>query len=268
MSQPDILTDKKERNDFLIAFFVILLAATFIWYITFRGDKQPIIQDIVTAELQGQRIEQAVIYESDTIIPSLMDESQVGYRTDSEIRVSEEVADAENIHTHKEKTSEGIDEAKEKVIDMTDDLKEDGKGIVGAASSLTEVVSESAEVVVGKPQDMVDDIKKSASELADKIETKVEEKVDMADEKTLTGRDRASSVGRDCHISVGLYNDPANDDQIKLRLESQGFDVYTKRFPRSTQVGVSVVCDSQEAESILSEIREDFAKDAFIEEYK
>ena len=64
------------------------------------------------------------------------------------------------------------------------------------------------------------------------------------------------------------YKEQKNVDLIRRRLDTQGFDVYTKGFPNSTQVGVIVVCDTQEAESVLSEIREDFAKDAFIEEYK
>jgi len=268
VSQPDILTDKKERSDFYIALGVILLAGTFLWYTTYGGQSD--LEEIVSTEVQVDTPAEAPIYSRETIVKdSLLD----GYHTDSDVVEALPARDQldNKIGQVSEKVSDAYETTKDKIAEASHDMKASAAGVATTASTMVKEVSESVGDMADKVEDKMDDMKEDMSDLGDKMTlTSDEKEVEVVKEEVVTKAPPVLSESpksdRTCHISVGLYKEQKNIDQLKYRLEVQGFDVYTKRFPRSTQVGVYVVCDSQEAESVLSEIRADFAKDAFIEE--
>lgn len=261
MSQPDILHDKKERSDFFIALGIIALVGLFLWYNIFDSKPHNILNKEEVA-LDHQPSEPTDIYESEVIIE---DESEdQGYKTPpvSSDYKSEQV-EVYNEEAHYIHVREGVvDEvnsnnlqATSDVSDVIEEAKEDTKEVMedikDKAVTSTVALNEAVEKSVEQAEDMMDD---ATDQIKEAVSTPVQE--------------RRTSDDDICHISVGLYKEQKNIDKILYRLEQGGFDAYTKAFPRSTQVGVYVSCNRSEAQSVLSEIRSDFAKDAYIEEYQ
>ena len=71
---------------------------------------------------------------------------------------------------------------------------------------------------------------------------------------------------KDCVIAIGLYREQKNIKVLSNRLELEGYNVFSKPIKSMTQIGVYISCDPVISKSVLSEIREIYAKDAFIVE--
>ena len=260
MSQPDILHDKKERNDFFIALGIITLVGFFLWYNMFASEPHNVMIK-EEAAIDHQSAEPTDIYESGAIIE---DESEdQGYITPpvSSDHISEQV------EVHPEALDEQV---KEEVLD------EINSNQLQATSQVSEVIEEAKEGAKEVMEDMKDSAVVTTITLNEVVEKSVEQVEDMKDDAADQIKEvvstpvqvRSASDDDICHISVGLYKEQKNIDKILSRLQQAGFDAYTKSFPRSIQVGVYVSCNRSEAQSILSEIRSDFARDAYIEEYQ
>jgi len=260
VNQPDILQDKKERNDFYIALFVLALFGLFLWYFIFGGNttaSMEILDDQAT-ELTAELPESEHIYESEEVIEEV--ESDV-VKTE---KVSAPKTDLDQVVAD---TREEMEQASDKVNEIVSDVTEGVEDVADNAAEMVDEAKESMGDAVGEVVDeaeaVVEDVKASAKEGLETIEEKTKEVV-----APITRSTRSSNNGDVCHISVGLYKDGRNVDKILNRLKRQGFDAYTKRIARSTQVGVYVTCERDEALSVLSEIRSDFARDAYIEEFR
>ena len=260
MSQPDILTDKKERSDFYIALLVILIAGAFVWHSALGGGDDISLGDQIIADADIGADDVAHIYESEEEL-----DQTGGYHTNSKVSSVFPKRELDVDESVGEGAMSQI-EMKDDVPDLAVDEKEKTMEVADEEAPSTKEEQNSLRLLSDESHDKVDQMQEEVVASAEevKIVEKLEEKIVAAVPRTVT---RSSGETRTCHISVGLYKDPSNVSQLKSRLELQGFDVYTKNIKRTTQVGVYVACDSDEAESILSEIRADFAKDAFIEEY-
>jgi len=261
VNQPDILHDKNERNDFFIALGIIALAAAFLLYYAYGRPYASALGtlDEDATELNAEIPEAPLIYESDEKLEEV--ESDI-VETDSEVVASPAPVEADEPHELDEVVEyvkEEMSEANDKVEAAVEDLKDGTQEVISSAAELAEDVVEEVDEVADNLEESVSDLKEQVEEVVAKTESEVKKVVPPV----------VSSNSNDkCHISVGLYKEQKNINKIISRLESAGFDAYTKNFPRSTQVGVYVTCQRSQAMSILSEIRTDFARDAYIEEFR
>ncbi len=82
MSQPDILTDKKERSDFYIALGVILLAGAMLYYSTLGDQVDLELGDNLVTKISEEIPETAPIYESDIVEEVEIIDPKHGYHSD------------------------------------------------------------------------------------------------------------------------------------------------------------------------------------------
>jgi len=262
VSQPDIFQDKKERNDFYIALGVIALVGLFLWFYIFGMNTSAsldIVDDQAT-EATTEIPDAPHIYESEEPLEEV--ESEIVETSKASAMTKMDVADKGDgdyidLNDVVEETKEEMSETGDKMEEVVGEIKEE-------ASEFVEETKDVAEEVKDKVVEMADAAQEEVAEVVDEVVDEVKQVAPVVQSSSSTN----TSTSDICHISVGLYKDQVNIDKVLNRLKLSGFDVYTKPFPRSTQVGVYVTCERSEALSVLSEIQSDFARDAFIEEFK
>lgn len=254
MQPDDIFDNKEERQDFWIAITVLSLALLFIGFSS--------IKDSVSFDVPMNVLSTETTETSDKVVPSVAS----FYREREEVAavpsidpISVDLVSKGGSNVTTAVTSDYEEEIDYSTITngIQTKVNDAADKIEATASKVEEVISESPKVVEEKVEKVI------ASEELPKQNT------NEAAPKIIAPRPlEEESSSEECHISVGLFKQGNNVEKLVRRLKSQGFNVYTKRVARSTQVGVYVTCDRTLAESILSEIQTNFAKDAFVEEFR
>jgi len=247
MNQPDIFQDKKERADFYIALAVLTLAALFIFTHSFSLYDMEAIVDNGLEEVKTDVprsyafIENRRVTVLTPVVDKVVRKRKVRSLSALPVAIAPVVSQGE-----KKSDAKKVSELKTTLDPAVSQVPEQIKEVEGTApiSSINEAAVEEdiSSPQLGKEEDVL-----------------------TTDKSVLSTTQRGQS-SNDCHISVGLFKESGNVSRLVERLEARGYNVYTKAFPHSTQVGVYVTCESTLAESILSEIQTMYAADAFIEE--
>ena len=262
-NQPDILQDKKERNDFLVALTVIVLTGIFITQTSLISNDEATAQitapatDIDTETedrtskylIEDKEIERPV---EETIAPRRKQTPVLPFihhtreeASRDKINFSPAATNTQEVkNTHGDIPVEAKEEANKKANEVIAAVKEVGTEIKG--EEITEKSNKEIE-------------KETTNEVVNSV---IQEKKALLS----SALDKKDFDSKDCVIAIGLYEEPKNVSKLSSRLESEGYDVFTKDLRRLTQVGVYISCDPTISKSVLSEIQEIYAKDAFIVE--
>lgn len=275
-NQPDILTDKKERNDFYIALITIFLTGIFITQTSLISQDEAVSQKtIYTSDIKTDTDEYTSTYITEEKEIERPSESSVApirkraavtpptYHANKSVPIEKAIiskAVASETQEVKNKLSDMATEVHEEVTEVISEVKEAGTEIIEEIKSETADINE--EVQEEGREEMSVEINQAATEIQE--EAKAEIQVTKA--VLSSALDKTDLNKKDCVIAIGLYEEAKNVSNLSSRLESEGYDVFTKNLRRLTQVGVYISCDPTMSKSVLSEIQEIYAKDAFIVE--
>ena len=254
MQPDDIFDNKEERQDFWIAITVLSLALLFIGFSS--------IKDTVSFDVPMNVLASETAETTNKVVPSVA--SFYREREVVEAVPSIDPISVDLVSKGGAKATSSITSDYEEEIDYSSVANEIPTKISDAREKIEATVSKVEEVIVESPKVVEQKVEEViASEELPK------QNVNTADLEIVPPTPVVEeNASEECHISVGLFKEGNNVDKLVRRLKSQGFNVYTKRIARSTQVGVYVTCERTLAESILSEIQTNFAKDAFVEEFR
>ncbi len=270
--QPDILNDKKERSDFFIALTIIALAGLFVTQTSLISAEESVTNNHtfnINSQDQQEDIYSSMtneVEEEEVVVREVKEPSAVqGDRTYPTYKVTKR-APFDDLEMGKVEAASILSENIEPVNTVVSEIKE-------KAEDLTEETNETIEEVIS---DVLEDNEEAASEdphanveLKKDIIT-IPENVDNASIETkkvlASAIDKKDLTMKNCVIAIGLYEETKNVSNLTSRLESEGYSVFTKDLSRLTQVGVYISCDPTISQSVLSEIKQIYAKDAFIVE--
>ncbi len=274
-NQPDILMDKKERNDFFIALATIALAGLFITQTSLISRDKAVTQDPTSATIIAAEADDIastyIVEEKDIESPA---ESSIApkrakvnvapplYRTNKREPLDKAdfdkavMVETEEIQNN---LSDMATEAKEEVTEIAAEVKEVTDEVSEKVQSESAVISAN---VTEKVNTQTTQLKEEATAVIQEATNEIKETRAVLS-SALDNKDLSK---KDCVIAIGLYEDDSNVSKLSSRLESEGYSVFTKDIKRFTQVGVYISCDPTMSKSVLSEIKEIYAEDAFIVE--
>jgi len=255
MNQPDILQDSRERNDFFIALGVIALALIFVLTNTFGTD-------IVSVSAEESIEDSPVSIEA---IPYHIDEESDLKRTTTKTDDRPHTKKVINHAAHYKAPSDLPAISQTYMPALTDGDLDIVDTTITTVHLVERTDSSITHMMESTEDSSIDVSTQSDTNISSEALSDQPDQVTSPDDNTLESD--VADTEEICHISVGLFKDDNNIRRLVSRLENRGFDVYTKSFPRSTQVGIYITCQRTLAESILSEIQTMYAKDAFIEEF-
>ena len=254
-NQPDILQDKKERNDFLVALTVIVLTGVFITQTSLISNDEATAQitapatDIDTETedrtskylIEDKEIERPV---EETIAPRRKQTPVLPFihhtreeASRDKINFSPAATNTQEVkNTHGDIAVEAMKEASEEANEVIAAVKEVGTEIKGKTTEATEEITEKSNKEIEK---------ETTNEVVNSV---IQEKKALLS----SALDKKDFDSKDCVIAIGLYEEPKNVSKLSSRLESEGYDVFTKDLRRLTQVGVYISCDPTISKSVLS----------------
>ncbi len=277
--QPDILTDKKERSDFFIALFVILIAGIFITQTSLFTSSS----DIESQEALAS----AAIVDTEDLGTDIKDLSELTHSEEPEVKATTLVHSdtnkttlSKNVTRHSSSLTQAngeidyaqettaIEAVKEVSTEIASEVKEE---LTASGAEIKENVSDLKTEVQEEIKEVTEAVATSTNNITSNLQaTETDTKLEQERQNVLTSAIQESNSKvtdkKDCVIAIGLYREQKNIKVLSNRLELEGYDVFSKPIKSMTQIGVYISCDPVISKSVLSEIREIYAKDAFIVE--
>lgn len=264
--QPEIFTDKNERNDFYIALLVIVLAGVFITQTALvRPDKKPHKKAILA---QSESSDYNVVNLTQQAVEIENKEDDVQKRSTTIRNKYIPPKDREFIRAANPRTDKVIDKSVPKSknkLPQEDEIDYSVNNVTEESKQKNvEVVEELIEEVEHtKNTSLID--QKNAKPTIERSENRPHNDSRLTTKEVLSSAIVEEKANRDdCIIAIGLYKEPKNISKLKSSLNKSGFNVFTRQMRTVTQVGIYISCDPIISQSVLSEVQEIYAEDAFI----
>lgn len=261
--QPEIFTDKHERNDFYIALLVIVLAGVFITQTALvRPDKKPIKKTIL-AQVEPSDDNLVNLTQQAVEIENKEDDLQKRSTTIRNKYIPPKDREAMNPWTDKV-IDKSVAKSKNK-LPQEDEIDYSVNNVAEESKQKNvEVVEEVVEEVEHtKNTSLID--QENAKPTIERSENRLQNDSRLTTKEVLSSAIVEDEANReDCIIAIGLYKEPKNISKLKSSLTKSGFNVFTRQMRTVTQVGIYISCDPIISQSVLSEVQEIYAEDAFI----
>ena len=282
----EIFGNKKERTDFLISIFVILIFMGSIVYYVFRQGN--------TLLSYGQTAIEIVDSKDDVLVKKKLDELAQLVNVDEKLEVAE--SDSKSIFDKfkKEKaTAAAVTISPSSSTEIEEEVKEEMTPEVEAIPELTpeaEVIEEeattefedsnSAESAEEIQEEMTsgdslskEDIEAFKNEEAEESEDTVtadpkEYNISPSDNKIRDDKNEQSNISEEnnygCIVIVGAFKERKNADNLQVLIKNKAYPVYRGINKGYFVVGVNTSCDKKLSIPLLNKLKKEFNTGAWI----
>lgn len=285
----EIFGNKKERTDFLISIFVILIVISSVVYYVFRPGNALLDYGQMAVEIVDSKDEVLVKKKLDELAQAVtVDEKLEETESDSKsifdkARKQQTAAAAAIINPNN--STEIEEEAKEdlipeveavpEVIPKAEVLEEETSAEFEESTSAEskEEAEEMDEPIISEDSLSKEDQKAIINEAGEEVEDTItadpkEYNVSPSDEKITDDKNEPSNIIEEnnygCIVIIGAFKERKNADKLQARIKNKAYPVYSGINKGYFVVGVNTSCDRKISIPLLKKLKKEFKTNAWI----